>query len=237
MAKKTAKRFLNLHSKHSDAWIIGIDEVGRGPLAGPVVACAAIIPADLKSIIPFQKRDNGNYIPLRDSKRLTARQREKWADFVKKNKIPHTIASVYPKTIDKTNISKSANLAATRAAIRLIEKLKIQNSESSDYLIPQSYNIYLDGELYLDSKKIKNLNKRVMSKTIIKGDELIPEISLASIIAKVYRDKKMALLHKKFPQYGFNEHKGYGTKKHFAALKKYGLSKIHRNSFTKNIKI
>lgn len=192
--------------------VIGIDEVGRGSLAGPVVVCAALISKSLKTKT-FTPQSN-----LKDSKKLSPSQREKWFNFFKNNQDTHfAIAKIHPPKIDKINISRAANLAALRAYLRLIKNLKFK--------IPKS-NIYLDGGLYLGNGK-----NRIAARTIIKGDERIPAIMIASIIAKVSRDRLMARLAKKHPKYGFEIHKGYGTKRHLVALKKFGPSEIHRLTF------
>ena len=214
-------------------YVIGIDEVGRGSLAGPVtVAALALQKKFIRSIRLRQLADGADKnkklkTPLRDSKKLFARQREIWFDFVKKQKIPYVIASISPKVIDKINISNAANLAASRALLKLIKshKLKIKN-----------FKVRLDGGLYINNPKFKNQNaklqfKNIKIKTVIKGDEKIKAISLASIVAKVSRDRYMKKLHKKYPRYDFINNIGYGTKKHIKAIKKYGLSLIHRKSF------
>lgn len=247
------KAFMEKQSFKSAGFIIGIDEVGRGAIAGPVAVAALALP--LKSLLPKaisrqgliksdpagicqrQKQKsklqfkNQNLI-LRDSKKLSVNQREIWFHFIKKQKIPFAIASVSPKIIDKINISQAANLAAAKALKRLIKnyKLRIQNCR-----------IYLDGGLYLQKKFLnfllpsatshKGLFYVLNSRTIIKGDEKIPAISLASIVAKVSRDRLMKKLHKKYPRYDFINNVGYGTKKHIKAIKKFGPSPIHRKSF------
>ncbi len=189
-------------------YIIGIDEVGRGPLAGPVTVAVAAIPNNLK------------FLKLRDSKKLSAKQREKWFKFVKENgKIYYAIASVSPKIIDRINISKAANLAATRALKKLLVKQKIPSAKTQ---------IFLDGGLHA---KIQNTRYKIQ--TIVRGDEKIPAIALASIVAKVSRDRRMKKLHRKFPKYDFINNVGYGTKKHIRALKKHGLRDIHRKTFAK----
>jgi len=200
--------------KLSQKFIIGLDEVGRGSLAGVITVGAVLIPAKLKiKNLKFK-------IPLRDSKKLSLKQREEWFKFIKKQKIPFAVASVSPKIIDKINVSKAANLAATRAFKKLITNYKLQTT---------NVNIYLDGGLYL--KKLQITNYKLKTKTIIRGDEKIPAISLASIVAKVHRDKLMKRLHKKYPRYDFINNVGYGTKKHIKALRKFGYSPIHRKTF------
>ncbi|MDO8556890.1 MAG: ribonuclease HII [Candidatus Jorgensenbacteria bacterium] len=205
-------------------WIIGIDEVGRGPLAGPVTVAAVALPRRVSSIkykVPSIQKKKKGVIRLRDSKKLSPEQRETWFQWVKEKKIPYAIASVSPRVIDKINITQAANLAATRAFKKLITKHKISISGT---------RVFLDGGLYVN-KFPKLLTTNYKLQTIIKGDEKIPAISLASIVAKVTRDKRMARLHKKYPRYNFHIHKGYGTRAHIAALVKYGPSDIHRLTF------
>ncbi len=198
-------------------YIIGIDEVGRGPLAGPVVVTAVAMKANLKL-----KTENLK-LKLRDSKKLSPRQREIWFEYIKslqsKSALCYSIALISPKIIDRINISNAANLAATKA----LRTLTINNK----HLTFNNYKIYLDGGLRLNRVNCQLSNV----KCVIKGDEKIPAIMLASIVAKVSRDRLMLRLHKKYPKYGFDHHKGYGTKKHIKAIKKHGLSKIHRRSF------
>ena len=205
-------------------YIIGIDEVGRGPLAGPVVVAALAVPTKLR-IKNAELRKNFKSAKLRDSKKLSLKQREIWFEYVKKHpKIFYAIASVSPKVIDKINISNAANLAATRAFQKLVNTYAIASVLTKNNNV--NVKIFLDGGLYLNKKY-----PRLSASTIIKGDEKIPVISFASIVAKVTRDRMMRKLHKKYPQYGFDKHKGYGTKKHFKAIRKHGLSPIHRKSF------
>lgn len=211
--------------------IIGIDEVGRGALAGPVVVAAVAATTKLRI---KKKIKNSKLAKLKDSKKLSPKQREIWFYFIKQQKFPYAIASVYPKIIDKINISNAANLAAAKALKSLIKnyKLRIKN-----------YDVYLDGRLYVKSKILPagryGKNQKFINfktKTIIKGDEKIPAISLASIVAKVHRDKFMKKLHKRYPVYDFIHNVGYGTKKHFKAVKKHGCSPVHRKSFAPCVK-
>ncbi len=201
-------------------YIIGIDEVGRGALAGPVVVAALALKINFKiNPLIIEKKSGKNFkLKLKDSKKLSLKQREKWLDFIKNQKIPYTICAESPKIIDKINISNAANLAASKALKKLIKNYRLKS---------KSYGIFLDGGLYIKNLKLKNLN----TKTIIKGDEKIPAISLASIAAKVYRDRLMKKLQKKYPQYDFIHNVGYGTKTHIKAIKKRGFSKIHRRTF------
>lgn len=190
---------------------VGIDEVGRGSLAGPVAVAAAIIPKNLKIGTKELKA-------LRDSKKLSPAQREKWAKyFAGHPQISFAVSKVYPRKIEKINISRAANLAALRAFRRLTSNISHPKS---------NVRIFLDGGLYLGNGK-----SRLPAKTVVKGDEKIPAIKIASIIAKVSRDAQMRRLAKQYPSYGFEIHKGYGTKTHLAAIKKFGPSEIHRLTF------
>ena len=187
--------------------IIGIDEVGRGPLAGPVITSAVLLPPKLK----IKKRG----LKIKDSKKLTAKQRLQWYQWLKTHpQIKFAVARCQPTTIDRLNISQAANLASYRALIRL--------THNSKFIIGKT-KILLDGGLKLPS--------HISHKTIIKGDEKYNAIKLASILAKVTRDKFMEKKHKLFPQYGFIKHKGYGTKKHIQAIKKHGPCSLHRLTF------
>lgn len=200
-------------------YIIGVDEVGRGPLAGPVAAAAVLIRVPkIKTELYSLIRANGRIVSgLKDSKQLTARQREKIFEILTENpRIFWAAASVSEKTIDKINIQNASELAMKKAVQKLLEKRGIAAAKNCLVLV--------DG-----NRKIKNLN--LPQKTIIKGDEKIPVISAASIIAKILRDRFMLKLHKKYPRYNFAKHKGYGTKEHYRALKKFGPSPVHRRSF------
>lgn len=188
---------------------IGIDEVGRGALAGPVTVAAVAVPRELR----IRNYELGN---LKDSKKLSSKKREAWFAFFKNHsQIAYAVARVYPKKIDRINISNAANLAASRAFKKLVAKCQISNAK---------YRVLLDGGLCLG---IKGINQR----TIVKGDEKYKAIKIASIIAKVLRDKEMSRLSKKYPVYGFHIHKGYGTKDHIKSIKKHGPSDVHRASF------
>jgi len=202
-------------------YIIGIDEVGRGALAGPVTVAALLLPRNFQfPIFNFQKRFK---LKLKDSKKLSPKQREIWFEFIKKcPNIFYATASVPPKIIDKINVSNAANLAATRALARLL---------ATKELAIRDLRVFLDGGLYLNKKTLVASGYSLNPKTIIRGDEKIPAVSLASIVAKVSRDKMMKKLHKKYPRYDFIHNVGYGTKKHVAAIKKYGCLRIHRKSF------
>jgi len=199
-------------------YIVGIDEVGRGCLTGPVVVTALAMPLNVK----FKNQKS----KLRDSKKLSREQREEWFRYIKQHpEVLYCVASVSSQVIDKINISAAANLAAYRASNKLI---------TDNRLLLTKHRIYLDGGLYIKSKKYQK-EFFTNAETVIKGDEKIKAIALASIVAKVSRDARMTRLHKKYPQYSLDIHKGYGTKVHRAAIRRHGPSEVHRHSFLKNI--
>lgn len=163
---------------------------------------------------------------MRDSKQLTKLAREEWfAYFKKEPRISYALARVFPNVIDRMNISKAANLAALRA-FRKLATSKRRPSFAKATAGKQATRIFLDGGLYLGDGRA-----RLAAKTVIKGDEKLTAVKIASIIAKVSRDRYMTRLAKRFPQYGFEVHKGYGTRAHYAALKKIGPSPLHRSTF------
>jgi len=183
--------------------LAGIDEVGRGPLAGPVTAAivmirSGIIPKSLRAVL------------VKDSKQLSPKQREKVFEIVKQEpSIEWRVSFVQPQIIDKINIGQATQLAWRRC----LNKLN-----------PQPDFLFLDGNRELRDTQIKQ-------KAVIKGDQKIFLISLASIMAKVSRDRLMDKLDQKYPRYEFIKHKGYGTKLHLENLKKFGPCQIHRQSF------
>ena len=202
-------------------FVIGIDEVGRGALAGPVVVAAAMVESNTRF------SDSHPLGILKDSKKLTAKKREAWyGHFLAHPKITFAVARVYPRQIEKRNVSGAANLAA----LRVYKKLTVSHMSP----VLKNCKIFLDGGLFLGNKSQRMGQEYKQAKTVIKGDEKIPAIAIASIIAKVHRDRFMKKMAKKHPNYGFDIHKGYGTKKHRAALQKYGPSAIHRLTFLQN---
>lgn len=177
--------------------IAGVDEVGRGAFAGPIVAAAVILPSN------FEIRN------INDSKKLTPSQREELCEYILSNAICVSIEEVSVDIINKLGIGKANQIALINSLQKLKEKFQFA---------------LIDGFI------IKDLDLD-LQKAIIKGDSISVSIAAASIVAKVYRDKLMEKLHLDFPDYNFFENKGYGTKYHQEALKKFGLSKIHRTSF------
>ena len=176
--------------------ICGVDEAGRGPLAGPVFAACVILN-------PSYKIDD-----LADSKKISAKKRDYLANVIKKYAMAWTVASASAKEIDKLNILQASLLAMKRAIA----------------MLPINPDAIL-----IDGNHRPRLDKPMQ--TVIKGDSLISEISAASILAKTARDTEMLSLHERFPVYGFDQHKGYPTKKHIAALQFHGVSAIHRRTF------
>lgn len=178
-------------------FVAGIDEVGRGCLAGAVVAAACIL--DISKPIPEG---------LNDSKKLSAKRRERLEAEIKENALAYAIAQVEAEEIDRINI-----LQATKKAMRLaVENLHLK----TDFLL-------------IDAVELKEIS--LPQKAIIRGDAISASIAAASIIAKTYRDNLMQELDKIYPAYGFAKHVGYGTKAHFEALRKHGACEIHRKSF------
>jgi ribonuclease HII len=189
--------------------VVCLDEAGRGPLAGPVVAAAVSIIANCKLQI-------SKFKDLRDSKKLAPKKREEFYKIITKNpQIEWVIGIVSEKIIDKINIKNAAELAMEKALKNLERKMK----KKADFLI-------IDGN-HISSKNLKARSYKL----IVKADEKVFSCALASILAKVTRDKIMERYSKKYPEYGFEIHKGYPTKFHLKMLKKYGPCKIHRKSF------
>jgi len=182
--------------------LAGVDEAGRGPLAGPVVACALILPR------------SSSITGVDDSKKISEKKREKLYELIVAEAMGVGIGCVPHDVIDKINI-----LCATHKAM----------TEALAYLKPQPQHVLVDGY------PVQGLC--VPQTAIIKGDSKSYLIAAASIVAKVTRDRMMLRYHELYPEYGFASHKGYGTKKHIAAIEKFGLSPIHRMSFCKKIEV
>ena len=190
--------------------IIGIDEVGAGCLAGPVVACAVGLTPDF--FVGKWPEISG----LRDSKMLSAKRREHFSELLRNNPlVTFAIGSASPEEIDKINILRATHLAMRRA----IEELRIKNKE-----LWKNEIVLVDG-----SRHISELS--IPQQAIVGGDRRVFVIAAASVIAKVYRDKLMTEFDVQFPEYGLTIHKGYGTKAHCAAIREYGPCSIHRISF------
>ena len=174
----------------------GVDEAGRGPLAGPVVAAAVI----LDELHPIKG--------LNDSKKLSARQREKLYDEIRAKALCYSIAQASVEEIDRLNILQATMLAMKRA----VEGLRLKPAK-----------------VLVDGNRLPTLD--VLAEAIVKGDATVPAISAASILAKVTRDRWCAELDIQHPEYGFASHKGYGTVEHLAALQAHGACPQHRKTF------
>lgn len=178
--------------------ICGVDEAGRGPLAGPVCAAAVILPKHLE--LPG----------LTDSKKLSDKKRRELYPIIKEQALAYGIGFASEQEIDQINILQATFLAMQRALDQLNRKpdlALIDGNRETDFGLPV--------------------------KTVVKGDSLSLNIAAASVLAKVTRDDLMLEMAEKYPQYGFEIHKGYGTKAHYAALREYGPSPIHRMTFLK----
>ena len=173
--------------------IAGVDEVGRGCLAGPVIAASVILKKPIKGLM--------------DSKRLSSKKREDLSQIIIENSV-FAIGAANSQEIDQINILQASLLAMQRS----LEKLDMQPKK-----------VLVDGNHIFETS--------IEIEAIVGGDNLIPSISAASIVAKVFRDRLMMAYSKEFPNYGFDKHKGYPTKLHKEMLKRYGLTRIHRRTF------
>ena len=179
--------------------VCGVDEAGRGPLAGPVCAAAVILPPDLE------------IEGLNDSKKLTEKKRDALYDLITEKALAYGIAMATEQEIDEINILQATFLAMRRA----VEQLSVRPSF-----------VLVDGNREPDLGDLP-------LKTVVKGDSLSANIAAASILAKVTRDRYLVEMDARYPQYGFAVHKGYGTQKHYEALRQYDACPIHRRSFLK----
>lgn len=188
--------------------IAGVDEVGRGPLAGPVVAAACIFDRDV------------DIVGIDDSKKLSEKKREQFFDEIKDKALAYGIGEASCEVIDEINILEATKLAMKRAIDEADKMLESKGRDRIQIVI-------------FDAVKINDLKKEQMS--VIKGDQTYFSVAAASILAKVTRDKLMKEYDKVYPEYGFASNKGYGTKAHYEGIKKAGITEIHRKSFLKNL--
>lgn len=200
MSEENMWQFEDPHYAQGYQLVCGVDEAGRGPLAGPVCAAAVILPPHIQ------------IEGLNDSKKLTDKKRRELMPIIKENAIAYGIAFSDEKEIDEINILQATFLAMERA----ISMLQIK----PDYAL-------------IDGNRLKDFG--VPAEAVIHGDSLSASIAAASVLAKVTRDDLMLLMAEKYPQYGFDVHKGYGTNAHYAALQEYGPCPIHRMSFLKKL--
>lgn len=180
--------------------VAGVDEAGRGPLAGPVYAAAVILP------------DNVRIDGINDSKKLSEKRRGELFEKITEAAVAYAVCSVDEKEIDEINILNATHKAMNGA----VEALAVR----PDYVI-------------VDGNSIKGME--IPHETVVKGDAKSISIAAASILAKVSRDRYITQMAEKYPQYGFEKHKGYGTKAHTEAILKYGVSPIHRKTFLKKL--
>lgn len=182
--------------------LAGVDEAGRGPFAGPVVAAAVILTAEQSRILKEQG--------LRDSKKMTALRREK---------------------VFATMVNMKVLWAAQAASVEMIDRINILNATlwAMKKAVDRLPGSMFDGVIVDGDKEIPGLT--VPQQVVPKGDDLYPQISAASVVAKVLRDRVMTVLDGLYPEYGFSSHKGYGTKAHREAMNSLGLSPVHRKSF------
>ena len=245
-------------------YVVGVDEVGRGPLAGPVVACAVIMPKDWD--VPG----------INDSKKLTENRRNELALKIKDRSVAIGLGFVNSKKIDRFNIRNATKMAMIVAVRRCIENLQeqgdgydeIKDYETKNVDLPAIENrsretgagmtfdvdsnedldkalkksrikILIDGDMDIPLEQLEaDFDKEgftISQETIIKGDSKSLAIGAASIVAKVARDEFMKDYSKRAPEFGFEKHKGYGTKAHYEAISSYGLSPIHRKTFLKKV--
>lgn len=179
-------------------YVIGVDEAGRGPLAGPLALGAVMIAEEMTW---------ESFPGLKDSKQLSAKQREYWFDFVRQT-FPYAVSFVHAPALDRMGMTAAGRMGVKRAINRIGD--------------PRA-RVILDYGLCAPSEYTQE--------SFVKGDERYPAIALASIMAKVSRDRLMEQYAHAYPQYGFEQHKGYGTKKHCEALQCFGLCPIHRRTF------
>ena len=245
-------------------YVVGVDEVGRGPLAGPVVACAVIMPKDWD--VPG----------INDSKKLTENRRNELALKIKDRSVAIGLGFVNSKKIDRFNIRNATKMAMIIAVRRCIENFQEQgygSDEIKDYetknvdlpaienrsretgagmtfdvdsnedldraLKKSRIKILIDGDMEIPIEQLEADFEKdgfvISQETVIKGDSKSLAIGAASIVAKVARDEFMKEYSKRAPEFGFEKHKGYGTKAHYEAISSYGLSPIHRKTFLKKV--
>jgi ribonuclease HII len=186
------------HYENGCKYVAGVDEVGRGPLAGPVVCCAVIMPKD-------------HFIEgVDDSKKLSEKKREALYEKIKQEAISYSIIEISQEEIDEINILEAVKKCMTKA----VETLSV----SPDITLVDGVDTHL----------------KINAEYLTKGDSKSYSIGCASILAKVYRDRLMTEYSKEYPEYGFEKHKGYGTKIHIEKIKEIGPCKLHRKTFIKN---
>lgn len=207
---------VNLKSSLDNKRILGVDEVGRGPLAGPVVSAAVILLDGYENAV------------IKDSKKLSEKQIIRSADIIKKHSI-YAIGEATIAEIDNMNILNASMLAMRRAIaqIKLCYDIILIDGNQDPFKAQKRFSHEIEEKDHKESLR----NGDISYELIIKGDEQYQSIAAASIVAKDYRDSLMRQLHNQYPHYHFHRNKGYGTKNHIEAIKQYGLSDVHRTSF------
>ena len=190
----------SIYASSGASYIAGVDEAGRGPLAGPVCAAACILPRNLE------------ILGLNDSKKLSSKARDSLYDIIINSAVSYGIAFATVDEIESLNILNATFLAMNRALSQLS---------------PQPALALIDGN--------RNSGISIPSRCVVKGDSLCADIAAASVLAKVTRDRYMLTMAEQYPEYGFEKHKGYGTAQHYAALRQFGPSPIHRPSFLRKM--
>lgn len=190
----------SIYASSGASYIAGVDEAGRGPLAGPVCAAACILPRNLE--IPG----------LNDSKKLSSKARDSLYDIIINSAVSYGIAFATVEEIESLNILNATFVAMNRALSQLS---------------PQPDLALIDGN--------RNSGISIPSRCVVKGDSLCADIAAASVLAKVTRDRYILTMAEQYPEYGFEKHKGYGTAQHYAALRQFGPSPIHRPSFLRKM--
>lgn len=204
--QEEAERILKMYERENELrkmgieYIAGVDEAGRGPLAGPVYAAAVIL------------RENDVIAGLNDSKKLSEKRREELYDIICEKAVAYAVCAVDEKRIDEINILNATFEAMSGAVAGL--------NVTPDYVL-------------VDGNRVKGID--IPHETIVKGDAKSASIAAASILAKVSRDRYITKMAEKYPEYGFEKHKGYGTKEHTAAILEHGACEIHRRTFLRKL--
>ncbi|MCB0345453.1 MAG: ribonuclease HII [Bdellovibrionales bacterium] len=193
--------------RQSSLYTVGVDEAGRGPLAGPVTAAAVVL------------SENQNVAGIADSKTISEKKREKLFERIVEQSAAFSIVCVGPRRIEHHNIREATKLAMKLAAERVYRKLQTGNSK----LRPQDCFLRIDGNTPIETF--------IPQETIVKGDSSVVDIAAASILAKVFRDRIMKSISEYYPGYDFEKHKGYPTQAHRESIAQLGPSQVHRRTF------
>jgi ribonuclease HII len=204
-------------------FVFGADEVGMGPLAGPVVAAVCLLKAG-----DYSRRTNDKWFyRVRDSKTIAKSERSKLEELILANCESYGVGEASVLEIEEINIHQARFLAMNRA----LEKCLQQENLQIDFLATNKACLLVDGKFVIPNLVHENIQQQA----IVKGDQKVLSIAAASILAKSHRDRLLERLSEQYPEYELQQHKGYGTQKHIAAIRKFGPSEIHRKSFLKNI--